>query len=75
MFQINFVRGFGLLAMIAGVAMGFLQEAGSASGGLNPRYLLITGGILCWFIGNKLAEMEGRTASPELPASTPENSH
>jgi hypothetical protein len=67
-FRLTFLTGMSLLFMAVGLYLAFA----SADGGVGKRYFFITLGILGWFIGNKLVELDERIgAIEELVAGRP----
>ncbi|QDV37728.1 hypothetical protein [Tautonia plasticadhaerens] len=62
-FRLTFITGFSLLLMAAGLYLSFAGVNGDVA--RLARYLLTTLGIVGWFIGNRLGELDERVAELE----------
>jgi hypothetical protein len=60
-FRLTFLTGLSLLFMATGLYLAFA----GGDGDVGKRYFFTTLGILGWFIGNRLAELEERIAELE----------
>jgi hypothetical protein len=55
-FRLTFITGMSLLFMAAGLYLSFFGAEGSGG----QRYFFTTMGILGWFIGNRIVELDER---------------
>jgi xanthosine utilization system XapX-like protein len=60
-FQLNFIAGLSLLFMFGGVVVAFAD----ADGFVGKRFFLSVVGILGWFIGNQLIQLNNRVTQVE----------
>jgi len=60
-FRLTFLTGLSLLFMAAGLYLAFADRDGN----VGARYFFITLGIVGWFIGNRLVELDERVADLE----------
>lgn len=60
-FQLRFIAGLSLVFMAGGVVIAFAD----ADGYVDKRFFLTMVGILGWFIGNQLIQLNSRVAQIE----------
>ncbi|MCU0983005.1 MAG: hypothetical protein MUF25_27910 [Pirellulaceae bacterium] len=60
-FRLTFITGMSLLFMAVGLYLSFFGAEGSGG----QRYFFTTMGILGWFMGNRLVELDERVADLE----------
>jgi hypothetical protein len=60
-FRLTFITGMSLLLLVGGLYLAFAD----ADGYVGKRFFFIMVGILGWFIGNKLVELDERLADVE----------
>jgi hypothetical protein len=68
-FRLTFITGMSLLFMAAGLYLSFFGAEGSGG----QRYFFTTIGILGWFIGNRIVELDERVANLEKALSDRKN--
>jgi len=63
-FRLTFITSLALMYMAGGLYLAFVDDPGF----VGKRAFFIVFGILAWFIGNKLVELEERIAGLEQAA-------